>query len=148
MRISTSNIEIHASSDKVWDALTNPDLVKIWQYGSILTTTWEPGSQIRFSSEWEGQRFEQWGKIIEFEPNSTLRYSLFAPRPDLVDSPENYFVMTYRLTEKNGNTLLEITQEDPRPVVGPKTDSAEDEGKENPFLLMLKELVEKGQPVG
>jgi len=140
VKTSTSRIEISAAAAKIWKALTDPDLVKLWQYGSLLSTTWEPGTPIRFAAEWNGQLFEQKGRVIEFLPNSLLKYSLFAPRPDLSDSPENYFFMTYRLEEKNGRTLLEIIQDDPRPVLDPG--AAGDEAGENPILKALKELVE------
>jgi len=143
LRTSISKVELNASIPKVWNALTNPDLVKLWQYGSVLTTTWEPNTSICFATEWNGQRFEQWGKVIEFIPYSAIKYSLFAPRPDLTDSPENYFFMTYRLTEQDGRTLLEITQDDPRPLAESETIATEDEDNENPILQMLKNLVEK-----
>jgi len=123
--------------------MTKPELVKLWQYGSVLTTTWEPGAPIRFTAEWNGKRFEQWGRVIEFVPNVSLKYSLFAPRPDLTDSPENYFFMTYRLEDRGGTTLLEITQDDPRPVTNPVAQPPAEEA-ENPILRALKDLVEKG----
>ncbi len=49
--------------------------------------------------------FEQWGTIIEVVPFSSLKYSLIAPRPDLTDSPENYFFMTFRNEEDAGSRL-------------------------------------------
>jgi len=143
LRTSTSRIEINAPTSAIWNALTNPDMVKRWQYGSVLTTTWEPDAPLRFTAEWNGQRFEQWGRVIEFIPNVLLKYSLFAPRPDLTDSPENYFFMTYRLEDRDGKTLLEIIQDDPRPVINPEAQPLEEEG-ENPILRALKDLVEKG----
>lgn len=78
-------------------------------------TDWKIGSEIRFRNEWEGKIFEQWGKILEIVPNKLIKYSLFAPRPDLADIPENYFIMSYILTEENGSVILEIVQEDNRP---------------------------------
>jgi hypothetical protein len=39
--------------------LTNPEKVKLWQFGSDLITTWEVGSDIKFVTEWEGQVFQQ-----------------------------------------------------------------------------------------
>lgn len=77
----------------MWAALTDPVHVKRWQYGSTLLTTWAIGSTIRFASEGEDQTFEQWGTVLAFDPPSQLRYSLFAPRPDLEDRLENYFTM-------------------------------------------------------
>ena len=140
MHTTTSRIEINAPSQKVWDALTRPESVQRWQYGSQLSTTWEPGTAIRFRSEWEGQVFEQWGKVIEFTPTKVLKYSLFAPRPGLTDSPENYFVMSYALDETGGGTVLTITQDDPRPGAGEGHPNSGDEG--DSILNILKEIAE------
>jgi len=61
-----SRITIHAPVSKVWDVITKPELVKQWQYGSILTTDWKVGSDIRFHSEWQGSVYEQWGAPTSF----------------------------------------------------------------------------------
>ena len=120
IRTSTSQIEIDAPAVQVWQALTDPKMVRHWQYGSVLTTTWEPGSPIRFTTAWGDQVFEQWGTVIDYKPHSSLKYSLFAPRPGLDDNPENYFFMTYLLTESEGKTRLSIIQHDPRPMARPE----------------------------
>jgi uncharacterized protein YndB with AHSA1/START domain len=138
MAKNISIININASIEKTWEAITKPEFVKKWQYGSDLITDWKVGSDIRFVTEWEGKTFEQWGKILEVIPNKLAKYSLFAPRPDLEDKPENYFVMSYILTEENGNTELEIVQEDNRPGAVQE----EPQGEENLMLAGLKSLVE------
>lgn len=138
MAKNISIIKINASRRKVWDVITNPALVKLWQYGSDLFTNWEPGSDIRFRTEWEGNVFEQWGKIMEIKPNELVRYNLFAPRPGLEDKPENYFIMNYILTEEDGQTKLEIIQEDNRP----NAVQEKQQGEENPVLKALKEVAE------
>jgi uncharacterized protein YndB with AHSA1/START domain len=138
MATNISIIKINASIEKVWKTVTEPDMVKLWQFGSDLITTWEVGSEIRFVTKWEKQIFEQWGKILEVRENELLKYSLFAPRPDLEDKPENYFVMSYILTEENGNTKLEIIQEDNRPNAVQEAQ----QGEENPILKSLKDLAE------
>jgi uncharacterized protein YndB with AHSA1/START domain len=139
MKTSDSTVTILAPASKVWRALTVPELVKQWQYGSDLRTTWEPGTPIVFRNEWNGQVFEQRGTVLEFEPTTRLKYSLFVPRPDLQEIPEHHFFMTYALTESNGLTSLLFRQEDPRPSV-PSASSGGDEGPD--VLGMLKELVE------
>ena len=78
--------------------------------------------------------------MIDFTPPKSLKYSLFAPRPDLADTPENYLFMTYLLEEYQGITRLSIIQDDPRPQTQP---TEEDEGG-NTILLGLKRLVENG----
>ena len=140
MKTTSSHITINAPASRVWDALTSPALVQQWQYGSELTTDWQVGSPIKFHSEWGGQVYEQWGNILAFEPNTRLQYSLFAPRPDVEDKPENYFTMTYTLDEIDGTTHLTITQEDPREQAGAA--SADDE-EGNAVLEALKKLVEE-----
>ena len=143
MKTTDSTVEIRAPASKVWLALTVPDLVKRWQYGADLLTTWEPGSPIIFRNEWNGHVFEQKGTVLEFIPGSRLKYSLFSPRPDLQDTPEHHFFMTYALTESGGLTSLLIRQEDPRPSP-PNASSDGDDGPD--VLSALKELVEVQMP--
>ena len=138
MATNISRITINATLKKVWDTLTKAGLVKLWQYGSDLQTNWEIGSKIKFVTQWEGKIFEQWGTVLEFRPTQKLRYSLFAPRPDLEDKPENYFEMIYSLSDDNGHTKLEIVQEDNRP----NSVQEDEQGEENPILKMLKQVAE------
>ena len=138
MATNISRITINATPQKVWDTLTKPEFVKLWQYGSDLQTNWEIGGKIKFVTEWEGRTFEQSGTVLEFTPTQKLKYSLFAPRPDLEDKPENYFEMIYSLTGDNGQTKLEITQEDNRP----NSVQEDEQGEENPILKMLKQIAE------
>jgi uncharacterized protein YndB with AHSA1/START domain len=140
MATNISTIKINASVQRVWDTITKPELVRLWQYGSDLLTTWEVGNDIRFRAEWEGKVFEQWGRILEMKPNELVKYSLFAPRPGLEDKPENYFIMSYVLTNNNGQTTLQIMQEDNRP----NAVQEEPQGEENPVLKALKQLAEAG----
>jgi len=133
---SISKVTINAPAARVWAALTQPELVKQWQFGSLLSTDWQKGSPIVFRNEWEGTVFEQKGTVLEFELDKLARYTLFAPRPDLADSPENYFTMTYLLEEADGKTTLSIIQDDPRP----QSEPADEDGAG--ILDGLKKLVE------
>ena len=139
MATNISIIKINASIQKVWDTITKVELVKLWQFGSDLVTTWEVGSDIKFRTEWGDKIFEQWGKVLEIRPNELVKYSLFAPGPELEDKPENYFIMSYVLTSENGQTILEIIQEDNRS----NAVQEEPQGEDNPILKSLKELAEK-----
>jgi uncharacterized protein YndB with AHSA1/START domain len=119
--------------------VTNPGLVKQWQYGSDLLTTWEVGTPIVFRTEWNGQVFEQKGTVLEFSPESRLKYSLIVDQPDSQDIPENVIFMTYELAESGGATSLLVRQEDPRPFL-PNESSGGDDGPD--VLSVLKALVE------
>ena len=138
MATNTSSIKISASIQRVWNVITKPEFVKLWQYGSELLTDWKVGSEIRFKTEWEGKTLEQWGKVLDVQQNKLVKYTLFAPRPGLEDKPENYFEMSYVLTPENGQTKLEIIQNDNRP----EAVQEEPQGEENPILQGLKRIAE------
>ena len=140
MSKTVSKIVIRASANRVWEALTRPELVKQWQFGAVLRTDWRKGGSIVFRNEWEGKVYEQKGSILEVEPGRLARYSLFAPQPGLEDRPENYFIMSYILEEVGGQTILTIDQDDPRN----QTAQEPAEEGENAVLVALKKLVEDG----
>ena len=45
----TAEIVVEASTEKVFDALTKPELIKLWQYGRVVTTDWQVGGNIKFT---------------------------------------------------------------------------------------------------
>ncbi|HMS70425.1 MAG TPA: SRPBCC domain-containing protein [Saprospiraceae bacterium] len=138
MAINVSRIKIKAEKSKVWEVITNPIHIKAWQFNSDLETTWQVDDDITFSTAWDGNIYKQWGKVIAYQPYEMVRYSLFAPRPGLEDIPENYFIMTYLLQDLDGETELEILQEDNRP----NAVEEDSESADNPILNTLKNLAE------
>jgi uncharacterized protein YndB with AHSA1/START domain len=143
MNTTTSQITINAPAKDVWAALTEPELVKQWQYGSDLITDWNVGSPIKFHSEFGDQVFDQWGNVLTFEPYERIAYSLFAHRSGLEDKQENYFTMEYLLTETGGQTTLAIKQEDPRAQA---TANSDEDDSGNAVLEGLKKLIETQRP--
>jgi len=142
MRTSVSSVTINASLRAVWAALTDAAYVARWQYGSVLSTDWRVGGPIRFSTQWQGETYEQWGTVLAFDEPTLVRYSLYAPRPDLVDVPENYFTMTYELKGEVDTTTVIITQSDPRVPSASEGEHDEDSNEANPVLLALKDVAE------
>lgn len=102
---------IHAPASKVWDALTKPELIKQYLFGTDVISDWKVGSPITYKGEWQGKSFEDKGKIIEFEPEKRLRSTHWSPLSGVPDSPENYHTVTYELSEKEGSTDVAITQD-------------------------------------
>jgi hypothetical protein len=135
MAIHSSAITINASAQKVFEVLTKPELIQLWQFGRALTTDWAPGSEIKFRSEGEGKLLEQWGTVLELRTNELIKYNLFTPRPDLEDKIENYCITSYVLTNDNGQTQLAIIQEDNRP-------NSFTGGTLQPILVSLKAIAE------
>lgn len=115
MATYTSAITTHASSQQVFNALTKPELVRLWQFGRELTTDWKAGGRISFRTGTGEDVLEQWGTVLEVRDKELIRYNLFTPRPDLEDRIENYCVTSYVISDDNGETRIQLTQEDNRP---------------------------------
>jgi uncharacterized protein YndB with AHSA1/START domain len=109
--INKQSIEIDAPASKVWDALTKPEIVKKYFFGTNMKSSLKPGSPITFTGEWEGKSYEDKGTIKEITQGRMLKYSYWSSIGGMEDIPENYADITYQLTEKDGKTKLTIIQD-------------------------------------
>ena len=64
------SITINATVSKVWDALTNPDLIKIYFFGTECISDWKKGSTILYKGTYEGKPYEDKGNILDIEKES------------------------------------------------------------------------------
>ncbi|WP_458190687.1 SRPBCC domain-containing protein [Haladaptatus sp. NG-WS-4] len=135
---ATASTTIDAAPKTVWDALTNPQTIKQYFFGSTVQTDWEVGSPIVFRGEWEGETYEDKGEIQRFEPERVLEYTHWSPLSGTSDIPENYHTVTWKLAEMDDGTELTLTQDNN------DTEKARDhsEGNWEMVLSNLKELLE------
>jgi uncharacterized protein YndB with AHSA1/START domain len=131
-------IPINASISMTWDALTNPDLIKQYFLGTNLITTWEIGSPIIFSGEWEGKPYEDKGVILDYQFEKLLKYNYWSNFSGTEDIPENYADISYQLSDNKGVTILVITQ------TGFKNLEAVEHSRTNWISIMneIKEMIE------
>lgn len=107
--IFKTQIDIHATADVVWDAITNPELVKKYFFGSQIETSWQPGSPIFWRGEWEGQPYEEKGEVLDIDPGNSVTMSYLSSGKE--DKPENYSVLTFEIeTTDDEFSLLHLTQ--------------------------------------
>ena len=109
-KVSTN---IKAPLAKVWEALTKPEIIKQYFFGTEANSEWKEGSPITFKGEWNGQKYEDKGTILDIEPNKLFRYKYWSSMSGIEDKPENYVTITYELSEDINNitTKLSITQD-------------------------------------
>ncbi len=105
-----SQFNIKAPLDKVWDALTNPAIIKQYFFGTELDTSWKVGDPIFWRGAWEGVSYEDKGTVLEFEALKRLKYNYWSSMGGTPDVPENYAEITYEVAEVADGTLLTITQ--------------------------------------
>lgn len=109
--IVEKTVNIDATPEKVWLALTSRELIKQYFFGTDALSDWKPGSTLIFQGEWEGNSYQDKGNILEAEPGLLLRYNYWSGFSGLEDIPENYSVVTYRLKAEQKGTTLDLTQE-------------------------------------
>jgi uncharacterized protein YndB with AHSA1/START domain len=108
---ATASTTINAPASKVWEALTNPVIVKKYLFGTDVLSDWKVGSPILYRGEWEGKPFEDKGEIREIEREKRLVSTHWSPLSGVPDLPENYHTVTYLLSERDGKTEVTILQD-------------------------------------
>lgn len=137
--VATAEIDIDAPRDKVWTALTDPEQIKEYMFGSQVVTDWEQGSPIVWKGEYEGNKYEDKGEIVEIEPERRLKVTHFSPLSGEEDRPENYHTLLYELDERDGKTHVSLSQD------GNASKDAAEHSQANweKMLAGLKEVVER-----
>ena len=102
---------IKAPVSKVWDALTNPALIKQYLFGTNTVSDWKVGSPITFSGEWEGKAYVDKGKILAIEKEKYLKYNYYSAFSGKKDEPASYSIITYSVRSEKGHTVFELTQD-------------------------------------
>jgi uncharacterized protein YndB with AHSA1/START domain len=93
-QISTT---IHASLDRVWNALTTPNVLGGCFFGSEVEADYQVGGPILFRGELKGKRFEDKGRIQVVAPSKQLSFTHWSPLTGTPDRPENYHLVTFDL---------------------------------------------------
>lgn len=93
----SESIVINADLEKVWDVLTNPEIIKEYLFGTETVTDWKVGSPIVFQGEYEGHKYRDHGVIKENVFHSRISYSYWSGFSGLEDKPENYGEVVYEL---------------------------------------------------
>ncbi|MEO6541881.1 MAG: SRPBCC family protein [Ferruginibacter sp.] len=133
------SVNINAGIAEVWDALTKPEIIKQYFFGTNTETDWKPGHAIKFTGEWEGKSYVDKGTVLDIEKNKLIKYSYWSSMSGIEDKPENYAILTYEISGKDGDVTVSVLQEN-IPDEKMKTHS---EGNWNKVLQGLKNLLEK-----
>lgn len=109
--IAHAEITINTNTQKVWDALTKPEIIKKYMFGTIVASDWKVGGSITWKGEWEGKKYEDKGIIRQIKPEKIIQYTHFSPLTGLPDIPENYHLVTIELNARGENTFVSLSQD-------------------------------------
>lgn len=130
---------INASTQKVWHALTEPEIVKQYFFGTKLETSWNVGDPITFSGEWDGKAYVDKGTILQIEVGKSVTYNYWSSFSGKEDKPENYANIVYRLDEEGNQTKLTVQQD----RIADKEALEHSEQNWKMVVNSMKELIEK-----
>jgi uncharacterized protein YndB with AHSA1/START domain len=135
--IAKATITVQAPASKVWEALTRPDLIKQYLFGTQVTTDWQVGSPISYKGVWQGKAYEDKGRVLQNEPEKLLVSTFWSSLSGLPDIPENYQTVRYELSAEDDKTRLTIIQDNN------DTQEAADHSSENWRMVLggLKKLL-------
>lgn len=137
--ISKTQITINAAAADVWKALTSPERVSEFMFGTQVETDWKIGSDIKWRGSYQGRSYEDKGKILQVLPEKLLQHTYHSSMSGVEDTPENYFNVTYELEEDEGVTTVTLTNSNL-----PDEKSREHSEKNwQGVLQKLKEVVER-----
>lgn len=138
--IVEKQVMIKAGPDKVWEALTNGEMIKQYFFGTEAISDWKVGSPLIFQGEWEGQIYRDKGNILVADPGTKLQYSYWSGFSGLEDIPENYSLVTYQLEGTKEGTSLSISQQ------GFPSEENREHGDSSWIMVLdnLKKLLETG----
>ncbi|HUS03512.1 MAG TPA: SRPBCC family protein [Chitinophagaceae bacterium] len=139
--VAKAEININTTVDKVWNALTNEELLKKFMFGSTVISDWKEGSKIIWKGEWQGKAYEDKGEVLKAIPGKKLQYTHFSPMMGLPDIPENYHTVTIDLTENGEQTNVVLSQDKNT------TEEAREHSQKNWAMMLegLKKLLEESK---
>ena len=109
--IASASAVISATPAEVWHALTTPEMVREYMFGSEVHTDWKKGSEIRFTGEYNGHQYEDKGTIETVTPRKCLAFTHWSSMSGEPDTPENHHLVTYRLERSGRRTKITVSEE-------------------------------------
>ena len=130
---ATAAIDVLAPPERVFEALTDPALVRDYLFGAEIKSDWRVGHPLTFSGVWKGKPYEDKGQILAYDPPQVLKVTHYSPLSGQPDVPENYHTVTYAVSPMGEYSRLTITQENNR-------DQAEVEESQKTWKAILEGL--------
>jgi uncharacterized protein YndB with AHSA1/START domain len=137
------SVFIRATPEQVWDAITKPEFTVQYFYGSVIDSTFAPGSPY---NGWSADRQQQYvdGEVLESDPPRLLRHTWRSLWSDDARS-EPHSRVSWEIEQQDGG-VTKLTVVHDRLEASPRT-AEEVAGGWMYVLSGLKTLLETGEPL-
>lgn len=129
-------MEVPASVEQAWTALTDPDAVRRWYFGTVPKTSWEVGSPIEFVDD-DGD-VQIAGILLDVDAPRTLSHTFIATWYGTEDDQGS---LHWRLEPAASGTRITLTHRNPRDAS--REGSETDEGSRQ-IMDGLRKVLEEG----
>ena len=133
-----ASVSINANPSEVWKAITTPAMIKKYLFGTNVSSDWKEGSAVTYEGEYQGKKYHDKGIIKKVEPGKILQSTYWSSMGGKEDKPENYNLVTYKLSQKDDKTVVTLTQDN----VNSEKEKEHVTGNWKGVLKKLKEVVE------
>ncbi len=100
-------IRIHAPRDKVWEAITRPDIISRYLNVDQLKADWRKGSAVMYTGEVDGKQTKIRGEITEFEEGHSLS----------IDFPKEVGKLSFTLIDQSEPQLFNLSMHESTTLV-------------------------------
>ncbi len=101
-----TSLDIKASPNEVWSAITDPQQTRRYWYGALNNSTWQPGARWTSESE-EGELYLD-GQILELDPSRRLVHTMHVVHESIA-AAEAPSTVTWELSARaDGSTHVEL----------------------------------------
>ena len=150
MKTVTQSIEIAATPELIWLALTEPSAGQKWRNADF-NTDWTPGVPFEITAKVGEKQYRDKGTVLRFDPPKVLEYTYWSSIAGLPDTPDSRSTITISLDPRDETTLLTVEQQvPPSPVrrgkgweIGPESGWKHVEFYWRITLPILKGVVER-----
>ena len=141
-----NELHIQASIEAVWKTLTDPAITPKYMFGCEIVSDWQPEAPLLWRGVQDGIVYVS-GVLKELTAPHRFAFTTYDPQASYPDIPENHLTVTYSLEQKDGGTLVKVTQGDYRTVAeGQKRfDDTMAGGGWSSVLEQVKQIAEAGE---
>ena len=116
MKTVTQSIEIAATPELVWLALTEPSAGEKWRNADF-KTDWTPGVPFEITAKVGEKQYRDQGTVLRFDPPKVLEYTYWSSLSGQPDTPDSRSTIKISLDPRDRATLLTVEhQVPPSPV--------------------------------
>ena len=132
-------VYIRATPERIWQAITDPEMTKRYYYGTLVRSSWAPGGPLRY--DYPDGSIAADGSVLEVDPPRRLIMTFNAVWDDEIKA-EPPVTMTWEITPMGDSSRLSVTTAGLVP--GSATDIAF-RGGISVIVSGLKTLLETGE---